>query len=139
MTTYEELYNRALAKIEDPTLAMQTDEDLETLLHGYLMSALPKCRKCEHDLSDRDEELKCFNADLSDIELEIIAISMVREWIGQRLYSATNILQVFGGKEEKWFSQAQHISELRALDEKLKIEAQSLSRDFTYYNNSFLD
>lgn len=139
MTSYETLYNRALSKIEDPTLAMLPEEDLENMLQGYLISAIAKHRKCEHDLSDRDDELKQFNVDLSDLEQEILTIMMVREWISQRLHSVTTVAQVFGGKEEHFFSQAQHIAELRALDESLKIEAQKLSRDYTYADNSYFD
>lgn len=74
MTQYSALYEKCLSKIEDPTLAMLPEEDLENMLHGYLMSAIAKHRKCEHDLSDRDEELKQFNSDLSDLEIEILSI-----------------------------------------------------------------
>ena len=139
MTSYETIYNRALNKLEDPQLLMMPEEDLEEMLHGYLLSAIAKHRKCEHNLSDRDEELKQFNSDLSDLEIEILSILVLREWISQRLYSVTNVLQVFSGKETKWFSQAQHIAELRALDESLKIEAQKLSRDYTYTNNDYFN
>ena len=138
-TPYETIYNRALSKLEDPQLAMLPEEDLEEILHDYLMSAIAKHRKCEHDLSDRDEELKQFNSDLSDLEIEILSILVLREWISQRLHSVTNVLQVFSGKETKWFSQAQHIAELRALDESLKLEAQKLSRDYTYTNNDYFN
>jgi hypothetical protein len=139
MTSYEVLYNRCLQKLEDPQLAMFPEEDLEEMLHGYLMSAIAKHRKCEHDLSDRDEELKQFNSDLSDLEVEILAILMLREYISQRLHSVTNVLQVFSGKETKWFSQAAHIAELRAMDEALKLEAQQLSRDWTYTHNDYFN
>lgn len=139
MTSYETIYNRALSKIEDPTLAMLPEEDLENMLHGYLMSAIAKHRKCEHDLSDRDEELKQFNFDLSDLEIEILSILMVREWISVQLHSVVNTLQVFGGKEEKWFSQASHIKELREMDDRLRLEAQQLSRDYTYVDNEYFD
>lgn len=138
-TPYETIYNRALSKIEDPTLAMLPEEDLENMLHGYLMSAIAKHRKCDHDLSDRDEELKQFNFDLSDLEMEILSILMVREWISQRLNSVTNVMQVFGGKEEKWFSQASHIKELREMDDRLRLEAQQLSRDYSYTDNDYFD
>ena len=138
-TPYETIYNCALSKIEDPTLAMLPEEDLENMLHGYLMSAIAKHRKCEHDLSDRDEELKQFNFDLSDLEMEILSILMVREWISQRLNSVTNVMQVFGGKEEKWFSQASHIKELREMDDRLRLEAQQLSRDYSYIVNDYFD
>ena len=138
-TPYKTIYTRCLAKLEDPTLAMLPEEDLENMLHGYLMSAIAKHRKCEHDLSDRDEELKQFNCDLSDLEIEILSILTVREWISQHLHSVTNVMQVFGGKEEKWFSQASHIKELREMDDRLRLEAQQLSRDYSYIDNDYFD
>ncbi len=139
MTQYSTLYEKCLSKIEDPTLAMLPEEDLENMLHGYLMSAIAKHRKCEHDLSDRDDELKQFNFDLSDLEIEILSILMVREWISVQLHSVVNTLQVFGGKEERFYSQSSHLAELRALDESLRLEAQQLSRDYTYTDNDYFD
>lgn len=139
MTSYDILYERCLAKCEDPQLAMLPEEDLEEMLHGYMVSAIAKHRKCEHDLLDRDEELKQFNSDLSDLEIEILAILMLREYISQHLHSVTNVLQVFSGKETKWFSQAAHIAELREMDDRLRLEAQQLSRDYTYTNNNYFN
>lgn len=139
MTSYATLYKRCLAKIEDPVLAMMSDEDLKDILHGYLVSAIAKHRVCEHDLSDRDDELMQFNSDLSDIELEIVAILMAREWVSQQLLSVTNTLQVFSGKETNYYSQAAHLKELQALDEKYRLEAQQLSRDYTYAKNEYFD
>ena len=139
MTSYETIYSRCLAKLEDPTLLQLPEEDLEEMLHNHMLSAIAKHRQCDHDLSDRDEELKQFNSDLTDLELEILAILMLREWISVRLHSVTNVLPVFSGKETKWFSQAAHIAELRAMDEALKLEAQQLSRDWTYTNNDYFN
>lgn len=138
-TPYETIYNCALSKIEDPTLAMLPEEDLENMLHGYLMSAIAKHRKCDHDLSDRDEELKQFNSDLSDLEIEILAILMLREWISQRLHSVTTVMQTFSGKETSFYSQAAHIKELREMDDRLRLEAQQLSRDYSYTDNDYFD
>ena len=139
MTQYSTLYEKCLSKIEDPTLAMLPEEDLEEMLHGYLMSAIAKHRKCEHDLSDRDEELKQFNFDLSDLEIEILSILMVREWISQRLHSVTTVMQTFSGKETNFYSQAAHIKELVEMDNRLRLEAQQLSRDYSYIDNSYFD
>lgn len=138
-TPYETIYTRCLAKLEDPTLAMLPEEDLEDMLHGWMLSAIAKHRKCEHDLSDRDEELKQFNSDLSDLELEIISLLMCREWVSQQLNSVALTLQVFSGKETNYFSQAAHLKELIALDDKWRLEAQQLSRDYTYTNNDYFD
>ena len=101
MTLYSTLYKRCLAKINDPTLAMLDDDDLTSMLHGWMVSAIAKHRKCEHDLSDRDDELGQFNFDLSDLEMEIISILMARAWVSQQLLSITNTSMVFSGKETK--------------------------------------
>lgn len=139
MTLYSTLYKRCLAKINDPTLAMLDDDDLTSMLHGWMVSAIAKHRKCEHDLSDRDDELGQFNFDLSDLEGEVLGILMAREWVSQQLLSVTNTMQVFSGKETNYYSQAAHLKELQALDEKLRLEAQQLSRDYTYINNEYFD
>ena len=137
-TSYEEIYNLAANKITDPEIALLLPEDIEELFHGYLISAIPKFRKCKNDLSDRDDELRQFNVDLLDVEKEILAILVVREWLQPQLYSALLTKQVFSDKEQKYYSQSSHLSELRALDETLKIEAQKLSRDYTYGNSEYL-
>ena len=137
-TSYEEIYNLAANKITDPEIALLLPEDIEELFHGYLMSAIPKFRKCKNDLSDRDDELRQFNVDLLDVEKEILAILVLREWLQSQLYSALLTKQVFSDKEQKYYSQSSHLSELRALDETLKIDAQKLSRDYTYGNSEYL-
>lgn len=137
-TSYEEIYNLAANKITDPEIALLLPEDIEELFYGYLISAIPKFRKCKNDLSNRDDELRQFNVDLLDVEKEILAILVVREWLKPQLYSALLTKQVFSDKEQKYYSQSSHLSELRALDETLKIEAQKLSRDYTYGNSEYL-
>jgi hypothetical protein len=139
MTSYETVYGRALSKITDPTLVLLPEEDLENMLHGWMLSAIAKHRKCTNDLSNRNEELKQFNFNLTDLEIEIISILMAREWVSGQLLSVTNTMQVFGGKEEKFYSQGAHLAELRELDEQLKFEAQHLSRDYTYADNDYFD
>ena len=64
---------------------------------------------------------------------------MVREWISVQLHSVVNTLQVFGGKEEKFYAQSSHIKELREMDDCLRLEAQQLSRDYSYIDNDYFD
>ena len=136
-TTYDAIYNLAANKLTDPEIALLSSDDLEEMFHDYLISAISQFRKCKSDLSDRDDEIRQFNADLLDVEKEILAILVVRQWLQPQLYSALLTKQVFSDKEQKYYSQAQHISELRALDETLKLEAQKLSRDYSYGNGSY--
>ena len=139
MTSYETIYNKCLSKITDPQLAMLQEEDIEYMLSEWMQSAIAKFRKCKNDLSDRDDDLKQFNSDLLDIEKEILAIMMAREWVSGQLNSVVNTLQVFSGKETSYYSQAAHLKELQALDDKWRLEAKQLSRDYTYTDNEYFD
>ena len=138
MTSYETIYNRALSKLEDYDLAKLPEEDLERMLNGWMMSAIAKFRKCQSDLKQRDEENKTFLVDLLDEEVEILAILTATEWLESQINSITLTKQFFGGKEEKWFSQSQHLSTLMALRDSNRLEARKLMRDFTYSHNSYL-
>lgn len=137
MTPFSEIYERAASKIEDPELALLSEEELEDMFHGWLNSAIAQFRKCKNDLSNRDEENRQFNIDLLDVEKEILAILVTRQWLAPQINSVLLTKQVFSDKDAKYYSQAAHITELMALDDKLKVEAQKLSRDYTYDSGSY--
>lgn len=136
-TSYEIIYDRATRRLTDFDLAAMSDVDLEDTLHGYLLSAIAQFRKCKNDLSDRDDELRQFNTDLLDVEQEILAILVARAWLQPQLQSVLLTNQVFSDKEQKFYSQSSHLSTLIELDEKLKLEAQKMSRDYTFSSGSY--
>ena len=139
MTSYETIYNRALAQITDPLLVQLPEEDLEIMLHDWLMDAVVEPVVGEYDFSDRDEELKQFNFDISDRDQKILSIHMVRGWLAPQIRSVTLTQQVFSGKETKYFAQANQLAEMRALDEQLRKDADLLFCRGTYLNNDYFD
>ena len=139
MTLYSTLYNRALAQITDPLLAQLPEEDLEIMLHDWLMDAIVEPVVGEYDFSDRDEELKQFNFDITDRDQKILSIHMVRGWLAPQIKSVTLAQQVYSGKETKFYAQANHLAELRALDEQLRKDADLLFCRGTYLNNDYFN
>ena len=139
MTSYETIYNRALAQITDPLLAQLPEEDLEMMLYDWLMNAIVEPVVGEYDFSDRDEELKQFNFDISDRDQKILSIHMVRGWLAPQIRSVTLANQVYSGKETKFYAQANHLAELRALDADLQKQADLLFCRGTYLNNEYFD
>jgi hypothetical protein len=139
MTSYEVLYSRALAQITDPLLAQLPEEDLEIMLHDWLMDAIVEPVVGEYDFSDRDEELKQFNFNISDRDQKILSIHMVRGWLAPQIKSATLTQQVYSGKETKYYAQANQLAEMRALDEQLRKDADLLFCRGTYLNNDYFD
>ena len=139
MTSYETIYNRALAQITDPLLAQLPEEDLEMMLHDWLLGAIVEPTIGAYDFEDRDDELKQFNFDISNADQKIIAIHMVRAWLAPQITSVESTLQVFSGKETKFYSQKEMLAEKQALDEKLRKDADLLFCRGTYLNNDYFN
>ena len=139
MTQYSTLYNRALAQITDPLKAFLPEEDLENMLYDWMMDAIVEPLVGEYDFDNKDDELKQFNFDISNRDQKIIAIHMVRGWLAPQINSITLTLQVFGGKEEKFYSQAPHLAEMKDLDDKLQRQADLLFCRGTYLDNEYFD
>lgn len=135
MTLYSTLYERALAQITDPLLVQLPEEDLEIMLHDWLLNAIVEPVVGEYDFSDRDEKLKQFNFDISEVDQKILSIHMVRGWLAPQIRSVTLTQQVYSGKETKWFAQANQLAEMRALDEQLRKDADLLFCRGTYYKS----
>lgn len=139
MTQYSTLYERALAQITDPLLVTIPEEDLENMLHDWLMNAIVEPVIGEYDFANRDEGLKQFNFDISERDQKILSIHMVRGWLAPQIRSVTLTSQVFGGKEEKFYAQSNQLAEMRNLDADLQRQADLLFCRGTYLDNEYFD
>lgn len=137
-TSYESVYRRFFNKITDFNLAELDDYTLDDMMNGWLHSAIVNVRTLT-DLSKRDDDNECFVNDLTDIDIELLAMGMVMAWLDQTLNSTELTLQFIGGKEQKYYSQANHIAELRALREDIRLEMKRLHSYNTYTNNSYFN
>lgn len=143
MTSYAEIFNRALRSIDDPSLAQWPEEDLSNELYGWLKSAIAKLPKLRVETAEQDKfdpariDVIGFTNDLLDVTKEVLALGIKREWLGQKIASTMNILQRFSKKEG--YSQAEHLKQLMALDENIKHEIRNLLRDDTYIDDDYFD
>lgn len=137
-TPYEKIYDRFFNRTIDFNLTELDDHTLNETMKGWLSSAIVRVRTSS-DLSNRDDDNEVFNDDLSDLDMELLALGMVLVRLDQVLSSSELVLQFIGGKEEKYYSQANHVAELRALREEVKLEMQKLHSYHTYTNNSYFD
>ncbi len=137
-TPYEKVYDRFLNRTTDFNLCALDDDTLHSMFKSWLGSAIVNVRTST-DLSARDDEIEVFANDLLDRDIELLAMGMTMAWLDQYLNSTENVLQFIGGKEEKYYSQANHIAELRAMREDLRLEMKRLHSYGTYTNNSYFD
>lgn len=134
-TPYEKVYGRFLNHMSDFNLADLDDHTLNEMLKDWLHSAIVKTRTSS-DLS-RDDENEVFNKDLSDLDIELIAMGMRLSWLDQRINSTEYTSLFVGGKEEKFYSPSAQLTELRALRADTLREMQQLYTYSTYTNNDF--
>ena len=135
-TPYAKVYGRFLNKMTDFNLAELDDYTADEMLKGWLHSAIVNVRTSSN-LSARNDEDEAFINDLTDNDIELLAMGMTMAWLDQYLNSTENVLQFIGGKEEKYYSQANHIAELRAMREDIRLEMKRLHSYNTYKNSSY--
>lgn len=99
-TPYEKVYGRFLNKCTDFDLADLDDNTLNEMMKDWLDSAIIRTRT-SNDLSARDDENESFENDLSDQDVELLAMGMVLAWLDQRIQSTEFTSMMIGGKEEK--------------------------------------
>jgi len=137
-TPYEKIYERFLNRITDFNFVSMEEIVLNGMFKSWLHSAVVNVRTTT-DLSKYDDDIEVFENDLSDLDIELLAMGMTLAWLDQTLNSTELTLMMIGGKEEKYYSQAGHIAELRKLREDTKLEMKRLHCYHTYTNNSYFN
>ena len=144
----EDIYSSFLGKITDYNFVNISEDDVYELMSGYLKSAIsqPYVRRLFSSIIMDDEvmemtfELKNSIDEQSDkyFVSEVLSRGMVIAWLEPQVKSTANLAQMFGGKEQKWFSQAQHLTELKDLLSTAKSEQRRIICDHGYINNSYV-
>ena len=147
--SYQDIYSRFLQKIDDCELAQLPQVDVYEMMRGWLHSTLsrPYIRSLFLELEFKDDVLamSCTLArsvdDSADTEfiIELTAMGMVVEWLEPRVKSTTNIAQMFGGKEQKFYAQSTHMAEIRSMLTDARVELRKMVRDYGYVHNSYIE
>ena len=69
-----------------------------------------------------------FHNDLTLEEINIIALDMVIEWLGQQLSTTDNTVMKYSGSDFKFTSQANHVAKIKNLLEKYEQESNHLQK-----------
>ena len=131
MTSYDDIFKSFLSKIEDFCLAKNIVERPNFVIEeltGWLKSAVSKTKRFINKTITFDDETKVITEVLDNLEVEVFALGMVVEWLRPRLYSVLNTNQFVGGKEEKFYSQANHTGTLSSLFKDSQIEIKKIQK-----------
>lgn len=134
-TSYDIIDNVFLEKITDSFIATLTELEIKDLLDNYRRSANVLFKQCKK-LSDRDEDLRQYNEDLTDEEVEILASIMVLEWLKPKINSMENIRQGISTKDFKVYSKANHLDKILNLKESTHADIDRMMISYTFSNSS---
>lgn len=124
ITYFEDIYDSFLSKITTYEYLNMTDEELDIEFKMLLKGAMAKFIVANNIKCDYDME--CFNRELTDLEIEIIAYGMIIGWVSPKIKNVELLKQSLSSKDYTFYSQSQHLKEL--ID--LKNECES---DFHYW------
>ena len=124
-TYFEDVFDSFLSKITayDEYLSL-TEDELNTELKMLLKSALAKFINKKNLIADYD--MDCFNRTLDELEIEILAYGMVVSWLTPKINNIELLKQSLSSKDFNFYSQANHLKELKDL----KADAE---KDFQYW------
>lgn len=142
MTPYEEVYKKFLKRVEDSSLPRFTEdvqaEILKSLLDTALMNIELQGINIKSDMTKRDDDLLEFDYDLTNSEMEIIAMYMVVAWYEPKINSLEHTLLMVGASGEKWTDQNKHLESMINVRDKVKLEARNLVETYNFKHNSYL-
>ena len=145
---YEDIFSVFLTKITDYSFLEYDESYIREQMVCWLRSAssVPRLRAKFNSIVLDDEvailtfELKNSVSDDFDLEFvkEVLSRGMVISWIEPQVNNVLLTKQMFGGKEERFFAQANHLKELQSLLFNEKTELSKLLRDYGYLYNSYI-
>ena len=73
-------------------------------------------------------DMSYFHADLTDEEINILALLMMRSWLQRQVTSIENIRMKYSGSDFKFTSQANHLAKLMALQTECRRQSHHMQR-----------
>lgn len=148
--TYDACFSRFLAQVQAYDLVVTDENDARQKLNSWLESVKsnPRVHKLFTSLSfDKNIETIFFTLrnslkdDEADVDFvsELFGLGVAWKWADEKYKSLINTAQYFGAGDRKYYSQANHMSELNAMQRDGKGNLFGYIRDHGSYNNEYLE
>ena len=145
---YEDIFSIFLSKITDYSF-LEYDESfirgqMVSWLHSSSSTPRLRAKFSMFTLNDKEEvlsfSLKHSGGEQSDCDFvaDILARAMVIAWLEPEVKNVLLTKQLLTGSEEKFYAQANHISQMEQMLATAKTEMKNILRDYGYLNNSYI-
>ena len=113
-TPYDDIIDLALVSIEDyhlNKLAIDSPNDFDIVLEGFMIRGLANFENCNKDLSQRSDKDRLFKVKLDEIEKSIIADYTVISWLDKEINDVRQITGMMQNqKEAHRYSEANNLN-----------------------------
>lgn len=134
-TAYTEIYKRFYDKISDYDLLDYNLDVREDMLERYLKAAQIEFEYvCKTDLTDNDDLLKQYNADLTEKEMEILAVGMLYNWYNPVIHNTDLTRTFLNTKDFNIHSSANLLTSLQESQKMIEYKYKKLIMDYSYHN-----
>lgn len=148
-SSYNDIYSRFLNKIRDYEFAGLPEPNATEQMREWLQSALShtyiyrifETFSADDEIAEFEYTLKSSVDEYSDKHFveELLGNAMIVEWISPKIKTTTLLNQMItNSKEQKFFSQQQHIAQLREVESDAENKVREMLRDKGYIYNSYL-
>ena len=142
VSTFDDIFSRFYLRVEDYKIVGLEEEIVKEMLGGYLRSvvAKPFVRRLfsliavDTDVEEVNYMMRDSWGEDEDKEFveELLALGMVVEWLAPKYHSMLNTSQFFSNSDLRFFSQANHMVELKEMFSKAQTDLRKFIRDRGY-------
>lgn len=146
---FDELYSRFYLRVEDYNIVGLEEKVVTNMMNGWIKSTLskPYVRRLfdeldfDEDIGELEYEMKLPVSEEEDKDFveEVIALGMVVEWLSPKYHSTLLTSQMFSNSDQKYYSQANHMTELKDMYHRAQNNLRKLIRDRGYIYNGYLE
>ena len=145
---YSEIYSRFLLRVKDYEFSGLTEDLAQEMMNGWMKGTIsrPYIRRLFSSLTV-DDDAEVIEYELSnsideysdkDFADEVIAQGMVVQWLTPKYYSVLNTDQTYSNSEQKYYSQASHMSGIKDMYHNAQVYLRKMIRDRGYISNSYI-
>lgn len=134
-TSFDTIYAAALPYFRDKSLAAMYEDEAEEILRSYMRQSVALFTPyCKHDLTRYDDCARQFEDDLTDVEVDIIALGMSVRWARSYTLYSDNLRDKMSSKDYTYHSRGNLLASLNDLYTTLHNELKQRMYAYTYDN-----
>ena len=133
MTSYKTILDIAYDKIKEYDFVQMTEEESDDILKSYIRPACVDYFYKRKKKLNRDEELECFEEDLDDVDVVVLATYIVIRYIDANYINTTLMLKShLSGTDFHAYTNKDMLAKVKEVRDGFKQEIDQLTVNYSY-------